>query len=145
GGLFPHLSAEDNVSIIAQAEKWPKELRRKRVRELANQCKFPEEFLRKYPSELSGGQRQRVSLMRALFLNPDALVLDEPFTALDPLIRRELQEDLKRLFQELGKTVILVTHDLPEAAFFSDKIALMRRGALEQYDSYENLAANPAS
>ncbi len=144
GGLFPHLTAEENVSLIGITERWPKAMRKERVLKLAEQCRLSPNLLSRFPSELSGGQIQRVSLMRALFLNPEILVLDEPFSALDPLIRRELQEDLKRLFSDLKKTVILVTHDLPEAAFFSEKIALLKGGRLVQFDSYGNLASRPA-
>jgi osmoprotectant transport system ATP-binding protein len=100
--------------------------------------------LRRYPAELSGGQRQRLALMRALMVDPDALLLDEPLGALDPVVRHELQEQLKRIFEALGKTVILVTHDLPEAAWFAERLVLMRQGRVLQDGSFEALRDEPA-
>jgi len=97
-----------------------------------------------YPAELSGGERQRVGLMRALMLDPPVLLLDEPLGALDPLIRAKLQDDLHRIFRDLKKTVVLVTHDLDEAAFLADEIVLLREGALVQKGSLEELAGRPA-
>jgi len=105
---------------------------------------FPEEALARFPSELSGGQAQRVGLMRALALDPDLLLLDEPLGALDPITRAELQDDLRRVFAELGKTVVLVTHDLAEAAFFSRRLVLLRDGRVAQEGTLEELARAPA-
>ncbi|HVO72454.1 MAG TPA: ATP-binding cassette domain-containing protein, partial [Ignavibacteriaceae bacterium] len=128
GGLFPHLSAFNNVCLMAKHLKWNKEKIESRIKELCRLTKFPAEGLEKFPSELSGGQRQRVSLMRALMLDPQVLLLDEPLGSLDPLIRFELQNDLKEIFRNLKKTVVMVTHDLSEAAFFADKMVLMKEG-----------------
>ncbi|MFB6099173.1 MAG: ATP-binding cassette domain-containing protein, partial [Salinibacter sp.] len=98
-----------------------------------------------YPSELSGGQRQRVSLMRALMLDPDVLLLDEPLEALDPMIRTDLQDDLRDIFRRLGKTVVFVTHNIGEAAFFGDRVVLLRDGQIEQRGAMETLLDDPAS
>ncbi len=126
GGLFPHLSALDNVRLIAKYHRWDELRISTRLNELTELTKFPVEGLQRRPDELSGGQRQRVSLMRALMLDPNILLLDEPLGALDPMIRSELQRDLKAIFSRLDKTVVLVTHDLNEAAFFGDSLILMR-------------------
>ena len=98
----------------------------------------------RFPDELSGGQRQRVSLMRALMLDPDLLLLDEPLGALDPMIRYQLQLELKAIFARLGKTVIMVTHDIAEAAFFGETIVLMRNGHIVQIGTFKELAQTPA-
>src|SRR6185369_9769764 len=101
------------------------------------------EMLERLPDELSGGQRQRVGIMRALMLDPDVLLLDEPLGALDPIVRRELQEDLRAIFQRLGKTVVLVTHDLAEAAYFGDEVVLMRAGGIVQQGTPPQLIDTP--
>jgi osmoprotectant transport system ATP-binding protein len=100
--------------------------------------------LRRYPAELSGGQRQRVALMRALVLDPDVILLDEPLGALDPMIRAELQADLRAIFRHLGKTVVMVTHDIGEAGFFGDQIVLLREGRIVQRGTLRELVASPA-
>ena len=115
-----------------------------RCEQLKALTQFPSDGLDRYPSQLSGGQRQRVSLMRALMLDPDILLLDEPLGALDPMIRNELQQQLKNIFAELGKTVILVTHDLNEAGFFGDQIILMKAGRIVQKGTSRALAEHPA-
>ena len=145
GGLFPHLTARKNVSLLAEYIGWSNEKIGNRIEELSKLTKFPVDGLNRFPAELSGGQKQRVSLMRALMLDPQILLLDEPLGALDPLIRYELQEDLKKIFQELKKTVILVTHDLSEAGFFGDKIVLMLDGKIIQIGGLKDLIKNPAN
>jgi osmoprotectant transport system ATP-binding protein len=115
-----------------------------RLAELCALTRFPNEGLDRYPAELSGGQRQRVSLMRALMLDPSILLMDEPLAALDPMIRADLQDDLKSIFQKLAKTVVLVTHDLGEAAFFGDSIALMNKGRIVQNGTFDDLRERPA-
>jgi osmoprotectant transport system ATP-binding protein len=145
GGLFPHLTAEGNLSLLAGFIGWQKEKIKNRIDELTSLTKFPVEGLIKYPAELSGGQKQRVGLMRALMLNPEFLLLDEPLGALDPLIRYDLQTDLKEIFLSLNKTVLLVTHDLNEAVFFADKIVLMRNGSIVQEGNFEEMKNNPAN
>ena len=144
GGLFPHLTARDNVTLAARVFGRGVQWIDRRVQSLADLVHLPTELLERVPTELSGGQRQRVSLMRALFLDPQVLLLDEPLGALDPMVRYGLQEDLKRLFAQLGKSVLLVTHDLAEATFFSDHIVLMREGRIVQAGSYEMLLRTPA-
>lgn len=145
GGLFPHLSARRNVTLLARQLKWDRERVAMRVAELAELTQFPTTGLDRFPAELSGGQRQRVSLMRALMLDPKVLLLDEPLGALDPMIRNQLQQDLRDIFQRLGKTVVMVTHDLGEAAFFSDTIVLMREGSVAQTGRFRDLRGAPAS
>jgi len=144
GGLFAHLTAERNVSLVAEYIGWEKEKIGKRIKELSVLTKFPQDGLNRYPAELSGGQKQRVSLMRALMLDPNILLLDEPLGALDPLIRYDLQTDLKDIFQRLNKTVLLVTHDINEAAFFADTIILIREGEIVQVGTIRDLIEKPA-
>lgn len=144
GGLFPHLSALDNVTLAARHLRREKGWIEQRVGELAELVQLPREALERFPANLSGGQRQRVSLMRALMLDPSVLLLDEPLGALDPMVRHGLQEDLHRLFERLGKSVLLVTHDMAEAAFFSKHIVLMREGQIVQQGTYRDLTESPA-
>ena len=143
GGLFPHLTAEGNVTLMARYLGWEGARIDSRVEELCALTRFPNDGLSRFPAQLSGGQRQRVGLMRALMLDPDALLLDEPLGALDPLIRSELQTDLAEIFSRLHKTVVLVTHDLGEAAFFADTILLMRDGAIVQIGTLADLWEHP--
>jgi osmoprotectant transport system ATP-binding protein len=144
GGLFPHLTTRQNVNLLAKSLGWSDQKCEIRLVELLEIVQLEASKLGSFPGELSGGQRQRVSLMRALMLDPDVLLLDEPLGALDPLIRTDLQRDLKNIFAELGKTVIMVTHDLSEAAFFGDEIVLMRGGRIVQRGSYRELRDRPA-
>ena len=144
GGLFPHLTARRNVTLMAEQLGWPAERIRARLDELLRLTRIPADGLDRYPAELSGGQRQRVALMRALMLNPAVLLLDEPLVALDPMVRFELQADLRRIFQGLNKTTLLVTHDLAEAAFFGDEILLMRDGNVVQHGTVRDLVERPA-
>ena len=143
GALFPHLTAERNVSLMARQLKRPAVWIGERIAELAELARLPREALLRYPAELSGGQRQRVGLMRALMLDPLLLLLDEPLAAIDPLVRSELQDDLAAVFFALKKAVILVTHDLSEAAFFGHELALMQDGAIVQRGSYDELQDAP--
>jgi osmoprotectant transport system ATP-binding protein len=145
GGLYPHLTAYRNVSLAAEARGWGEERIRARIGELATLVGFDDEVLRVYPDELSGGQRQRVSLMRALMLDPHILLLDEPLASLDPLVRADLQQQLKDIFTPMGKTVILVTHDIREAAFFGHTVTLMTEGRIVQRGSFADLVRRPAS
>jgi len=144
GGLFPHLTARGNVALMARYLGWDRADIDARVAELAELVRLPLEMLERYPAKLSGGQRQRVALMRALMLDPDLLLLDEPLGALDPMIRFELQNELKAVFEALGKTVVLVTHDMAEAAFFADSILLLRDGRVVQQGTADELAERPA-
>ena len=144
GGLFPHLTALGNLALLPQHLGWSAERIARRAQELAALTHLPSSVLDRYPAELSGGQRQRVALMRGLMADPDALLLDEPLGALDPVVRHELQDALKRIFDALGKTVILVTHDLAEAAWFAERLVLLRHGAVVQDGRYEDLRDHPA-
>jgi osmoprotectant transport system ATP-binding protein len=144
GGLFPHMTARENVTLMASHVGWSAERINPRLAELAELTHFPLDGLDRYPLELSGGQNQRVSLMRALMLDPEVLLLDEPLGALDPMIRFELQEDLKQVFATLRKTVIIVTHDLAEAGFLARTIVLMRAGRLVQAGSLREMVSAPA-
>ena len=129
GGLFPHLAARANVLLMA--------------RHVGKSQEQMQSRLSRYPVELSGGQRQRVSLMRALMLSPELLLLDEPLGALDPLVRAALQKDLKEIFGRLGQTALFVTHDLAEAIYFGDEIVLMNEGRIVQKGSVADLRDNP--
>lgn len=144
GGLFPHLTARGNVTLMARHLGWSRPRIDERLAELMALTRFPSELLDQYPVQLSGGQRQRVSLMRALMLDPSLLLLDEPLGALDPLIRSELQADLRGIFQTLHKTVVLVTHDLGEAGFLGDTLVLMQAGRIVQQDAFAKLIEAPA-
>ncbi len=145
GGLFPHLTARHNLTLQPRLFRKRRDEIEKRIIELCELTKFPGSGLDRYPLELSGGQRQRVSLMRALMLSPELLLLDEPFAALDPLVRMNLQRDLKEICARLQQTVLLVTHDLAEAAFLGNEIALMSEGQIIQRGSIADLRAKPAN
>ncbi len=144
GGLFPHLTAYDNAALMAKHLGWDAPRIRARIEALRTLMRLPEESLARHPRALSGGQRQRVGLMRALMLDPELLLLDEPLGALDPITRSELQADLRAIFSELNKTVVIVTHDLAEAAFFAEQIAVMRGGEVVQRGSLRELIDRPA-
>jgi osmoprotectant transport system ATP-binding protein len=144
GGLFPHLTARDNVTLMAGHLGWSSKRILSRTEELAALTHFPIAGLDRFPVQLSGGQQQRVSLMRALMLDPEVLLLDEPLGALDPMIRFELQNDLREIFSRLSKTVVMVTHDLGEAAFFGDTIVLLRGGRIVQRGTLQQMLRAPA-
>jgi osmoprotectant transport system ATP-binding protein len=144
GGLFPHLTAGENVALVARDLAWPEDRIGRRVDELLELTQMPRGFLDRFPLELSGGQRQRVALMRALMLDPEVLLMDEPLAALDPMIRSDLQRDLRAVFDRLRKTVLFVTHDMAEAAFIGDEMALMRAGRILQRGRLDALIRNPA-
>jgi osmoprotectant transport system ATP-binding protein len=145
GGLFPHLTARRNLALQSNLFGKNRDEIEKRIAELCALTKFPNNGLGRYPLELSGGQRQRVSLMRALMLSPELLLLDEPFAALDPLVRVNLQRDLKEICAQLQQTVLVVTHDLPEAAFLANDIVLVNEGRIVQRGSIADLRAKPAN
>ena len=145
GGLFPHMTAENNVLVLADHLKVPRSEGRARFAELCELTMFPAGATKHYPDQLSGGQRQRVGLMRALMLKPEVLLLDEPLGALDPLVRAALQTDLKRICAELKQTVVLVTHDLGEAAYLADRIVLMQSGRVVQQGTLADLRVRPAT
>jgi len=147
GGLFPHLTARDNVTLVARldgGQRATPEAISRRVGELAELARLSPRLLDRYPQELSGGERQRVGLMRALMLEPDVLLLDEPLGALDPIVRARLQEDLRGAFRELGRCVVVVTHDMAEAAYLAEAIAVVREGEVVQRGSMKELIEAPA-
>ena len=144
GGLFPHLSAQDNVGLLARYLGWSRPEIAARALELAELTQLPREALTRFPSQLSGGQRQRLGIMRALMLNPEVILLDEPMGALDPLVRFDLQEDLRKIFKSLKKTVCLVTHDMGEAGFFGDRVILLGSGRIVQEGTLDDLIRAPA-
>jgi osmoprotectant transport system ATP-binding protein len=144
GGLFPHLTARGNTALVARYLGWNVARITARLDELVKLTHFPVDGLDRYPAQLSGGQRQRVSLMRALMLDPDVLLMDEPLGALDPMIRSSLQAELRTIYRTLGKTVVMVTHDLGEAGYFGDTIVLMREGRVVQAGSFRDLLDSPA-
>jgi osmoprotectant transport system ATP-binding protein len=144
GGLFPHLTGGENAALLMRHLRRDPAVIAARIAELAGLTRLPADALDRYPVQLSGGQRQRVSLMRALMPDPDVLLLDEPLGALDPVIRSDLGNDLKEIFQTLRKTVVFVTHDMAEAAFFGDRLVLMKDGAILQQGTFAELVASPA-
>lgn len=145
GGLFPHLTARGNILLMARHLQRERSEMESRLEELCALSQLPRTALDRYPAELSGGQRQRVSLMRALMLSPDLLLLDEPLGALDPLVRSALQRDLKAIFARLHQSVVLVTHDLAEAAYLADEIVLMHEGRVVQRGRAAELRDQPAN
>ncbi len=145
GGLFPHLTARDNVALKARLLRKSRDEINNRIDELSELSRFPKNALDRFPLELSGGQRQRVSLMRALMLSPELLLLDEPFAALDPLVRASLQSELKSIFRQLHQTAVFVTHDLAEAARLGDQIVLMKDGRIVQAGTFRDLNEMPAT
>jgi osmoprotectant transport system ATP-binding protein len=144
-GLLPHLSVEDNVGLVPRLSGWSDEQRRERTLELLELVSLaPEEFAHKRPSELSGGQRQRVGVARALAADPPLLLMDEPFGALDPINRRRLQDEFRELRDRLKKTIVFVTHDVPEALRLAHRIGVMHEGRLRQLDSPRQVLEHPA-
>jgi osmoprotectant transport system ATP-binding protein len=143
GGLFPHLTAVENVTLMPRHDGWPRKQVDEKLTQLVQMTQFPTSGLDRYPNELSGGQRQRLSLMRALFLGPRILLLDEPLGALDPLIRAGLQRDLNDVFSRTAATVLLVTHDLVEAGRFADRVCVMNAGRIVQQGPFSEILENP--
>ena len=145
GGLFPHLTARGNAGLLARHLGWDRARLDARLAELAEVARLRPALLDRYPAELSGGQRQRVALLRALVLSPDVLLLDEPLGALDPVTRDALQRDLRDIIRDLGATVLLVTHDLREAAVLADRVAVMDGGRIVQRGALAEIADAPAT
>jgi osmoprotectant transport system ATP-binding protein len=144
-GLFPHFDVARNVGLVPERMGWPEAKVEERVRELLTLVGLdPSEFSRRLPGELSGGQRQRVGLARALAADPPLLLFDEPFGALDPITRRRLQHEFRDLVKRLGKTAIIVTHDLAEACRVADEIVLLHEGQVAQRATPKSLLASPA-
>jgi osmoprotectant transport system ATP-binding protein len=147
GGLFPHYTVWKNVALVPRLEGWEEQRTKTRVEEVLQMVGLPPaEFGDRYPDQLSGGQRQRVGLARALAADPPTLLMDEPFGALDPITRAELQKEFKQLQRRLSKTVVFVTHDVSEALLLGDRIALMASGSLRGvYSPRDFLASNDAA
>jgi osmoprotectant transport system ATP-binding protein len=144
-GLFPHMSIAQNIGLVPYLKGWPEEKRIKRVEELLEMVGMsPAEFYDRYPHELSGGQQQRIGVARALAADPEIILMDEPFGALDPITREVLQDELMKLQDEVKKTIVFVTHDMDEALKLADRIAIMKDGKVLQYDTPEELIRNPA-
>ena len=144
-GLMPHMTIRDNITLVPKLLKWPKEKRDARAKELIKMVELPEEFLDRYPSELSGGQQQRIGVIRALAADQQIILMDEPFGALDPLTREALQRLVKRLQQQIGRTIIMVTHDMDEAIRLADRIVIMDQGHIIQNASPDDVLTHPAN
>src|SRR5262249_19255042 len=144
GGLFPHLTARSNIALVARDLGWAEARIAGRIDELIELTQLSQALLDRHPGEMSGGQRQRVALVRALMPDPGLLLMDEPLAALDPMIRSGLQRELRRVFERLRKTVVFVTHDMGEAAYIADEIAIMQSGRVLQRGSFEQLMQRPA-
>lgn len=142
-GLFPHMTIGQNIEAVPSLLKWSKEKSRERAMELLELVDLDGGYYDKYPEELSGGQQQRIGIARALAVNPDIILMDEPFSALDPITRENLQDELISLQEKLKKTIIFVTHDMDEAIKLADKIAILRDGNILQFDTPENILHFP--
>lgn len=144
GGLFPHLSVWENISVILKLEGVARKKRMKRAKELLELVNLqPDEYSDRFPHELSGGEAQRIGVARALAMDPEILLMDEPFGALDAVTRENLQDEILALNKKLGKTIIFVTHDIFEALKIADRIAVMDKGKLLQIDTPQKIASNP--
>ena len=144
-GLFPHMTVEENVSIVPKLRKWSKERIRKRLIDTLQVVRLSESFLNRYPHELSGGQQQRVGVARAIISDPKIVLMDEPFGALDPITREELQEEFINLKKQIKKTIVFVTHDIFEAFRIGDRLAIMNEGRMVQLGTPIEVVRNPAS
>lgn len=144
-GLMPHMTIRENITLVPKLLKWPEEKRNERAKEMIKLVDLPEEYLDRYPSQLSGGQQQRIGVVRALAADQDIILMDEPFGALDPITREDLQDLVKDLQERLGKTFIFVTHDMDEALRLSSRIVVMTGGKQVQVDTPENILRHPAN
>jgi osmoprotectant transport system ATP-binding protein len=142
-GLFPHMTIGENIEIVPSILKWDKKKAKERALELLELMDLDETYYTRYPEELSGGQQQRIGIARALAINPDIILMDEPFSALDPITRENLQDELISLQEKLKKTIIFVTHDMDEALKLADKIAILKEGKILQFDTPENILNRP--
>lgn len=146
GGLFPHMTVARNVGLLCELEGWPRAARSRRVEELLELVNLPAgEFADRYPRDLSGGQRQRIGVARSLALDPPYILMDEPFGALDPITRDQLHAEFRQLQSRVGKTIIMVTHDMSEAFKLGDRIALMADGAIVQVGTEHEFRDHPAT
>ncbi len=143
-GLFPHMTIYDNVALVPRLKRWKEIEIKGRVYELMNMVHLnPQDYGGRFPRELSGGQQQRVGVIRALAADPDIILMDEPFGAIDPITRTQVQDEFLQLKSDLGKTIIIVTHDLEEATKLGDRIALIDKGQIIQLDTPDNLIERP--
>lgn len=143
GGLFPHMTVEDNIALLPDCLKQDRKKTRERVRELLRLVRLdPDVYKDRYPRQLSGGQQQRVSIARALIADPDVLLMDEPFGAIDAVIRAELQEELREIHKQFRKTILFVTHDVQEAMYLGTRVLVMREGVMQQFDTPANVLMN---
>ncbi len=145
GGLFPHLAVRQNIAFVLSISSVEKHASEKRVNGLAEIMGFDERQLNAFPSELSGGQQQRAGVARALAANPEIILMDEPFGALDNITRRNLQSEIKEMHKKLGITFVMVTHDLKEAFTLGTHVAIMNQGEIEQFDTPENIQKKPVN
>lgn len=144
-GLFPHLTVQQNICMAGKIVRMTTLALENRFKELMELVGLPVSFKQKYPHQLSGGEQQRVGICRALFLNPTVLLMDEPFGALDPVTRYEIQEEVIRLQQRASRTILFVTHDMREAAKLADFILVLDNGAVQQYDEAKKVIGSPAN
>jgi osmoprotectant transport system ATP-binding protein len=145
-GLFPHMTVEQNIETVPKILHWNKQKISERVDNLLNLVNLPPDTFRKrYPRQLSGGQQQRVGLARAMAANPEIMLMDEPFGAIDAITRQNLQDELLRIQRKLNKTIVFVTHDVNEAFKLGDKVIVMNKGKIEQFDTPYNILFNPAN
>lgn len=143
-GLFPHMTVGDNIGLVPYLKNWDEDTIKKRTYELLEMVGMePEQYIDRYPSELSGGQQQRIGVARAFATDPEVILMDEPFSALDPITRNALQDELFNLQQKLKKTIVFVTHDMDEALKLGDRICIMKDGVILQYDTPEEILKNP--
>lgn len=144
-GLLPHMTIAENIAIVPRLKKWDKAVYMNRVAELLRMVNLdPDVYAGRYPSELSGGQQQRVGVVRALAADPPVILMDEPFSALDPISREQLQDELVRLQEAIRKTIIFVTHDMDEALKIADRICILDKGRIAQLDTPERILRHPA-
>ena len=142
--LFPHMNVEENIAIVPELKKWKKEKINARIDELLHMIGLePEKYRKRKPSELSGGEAQRIGIARALAADPKIILMDEPFSALDPITRASLQEDVKKLQKQINKTIVFVTHDIEEAFLLGDKICIIQDGELIQSGTKQEIISNP--
>lgn len=145
-GLFPHMTVGENIGLVPSLKKWPQEKIKEKTSELLNMVGIPpDDYIDRYPYELSGGQQQRIGVARAFATDSDIILMDEPFSALDPITRSQLQDELFNLQQELKKTIVFVTHDMDEALKLGDRICIMKDGDILQFDTPEQILKNPSS
>lgn len=146
GALFPNLTVEENIGLLPEMKKWKSEDTKAETRRLLEKVGLlPEDYLKRYPHELSGGEKQRVGILRALITQPKVLLMDEPFSALDPLMRKDLQELTKTLHEELGITIVFVTHDMREALKLATRICIIEEGSIAQVAEPEEILEEPAN